>query len=235
MNEFLKGSKVNKQEKKNNLENFIKILIYNMNNEFLKIKYNLLDENNLKYKPGNNKEIKEYHAFVDKIFPQSSILFTFSSIVKNSNYAKCRCGKIFEGLYFEHSIYQKISLDNYISSNFSYILNESFSDKSKKVFCDKCSKKIQLKTTKKFIKLGEVLIFTFENKNINIHPDEVIDLKNYIDDSLKNTNTAYELFAMNIISGMASQQWIENVYESHTAEFAYKLADAMIIARKKKS
>ena len=44
-----------------------------------------------------------------------------------------------------------------------------------------------------------------------------------------------DLFAMNIISGMASQQWIENVYESHTAEFAYKLADAMIIARKKKS
>lgn len=44
-----------------------------------------------------------------------------------------------------------------------------------------------------------------------------------------------DLFAMNIMSGLASQQWIENVYEDHTAELAYNLADAMIEARKKKN
>lgn len=44
-----------------------------------------------------------------------------------------------------------------------------------------------------------------------------------------------DIFAMHIMSGLASQQWIENVYEDHTAELAYNLADAMIEARKKKN
>ena len=196
--EYLKDNKVDNKGNENNLENFISILIYNINDEFLKIKYNLYDENNLKYKPIRSNEIKEYYDLINKIFPQSSILFTFSSIIKNSKYAKCKCGQIFEGFSFEQSIVQKISLDNINSSNFSYILNESFSDKNKKIFCDKCCKKIKSKITKKFIKLGEVLIFTFENKNIKIQPDEIIDLNNYIESSLKNVKTAYELFAMDI-------------------------------------
>lgn len=61
-----------------------------MNEEFIKMKYNLFDEKNLKYNPTNKKEIKEYNAFTDKIFPQSSILFTFSSIIKNSNITNCK-------------------------------------------------------------------------------------------------------------------------------------------------
>ena len=70
---FVKGilveNKINKLEKENNLQDFIKILIYNKNNEFLKMKYNLFGKNNLKYKPTNIKEIEEYNVFTDKIFP----------------------------------------------------------------------------------------------------------------------------------------------------------------------
>ena len=43
-----------------------------------------------------------------------------------------------------------------------------------------------------------------------------------------------DIFALHIIGGLASQQWIENVFEDHTAELAYSLADAMIEAREKK-
>lgn len=59
-------------------------------------------------------------------------------------------------------------------------------------------KKIKLKIEKKFIKLGEILIFTLENKNVKFQPKEIIDLKNYEDDSLKDEKTTYELFAINI-------------------------------------
>jgi len=200
INEFLNDNKVYKLEKKYNLQSFIEFLIYNMNTEFVKIKYNLLDEKDLEYRSIKSEEIKEYKAFIDKIFPQSSILFSFSSIIKNYNYAKCQCGNIIEGYSFENKINQKISVDNFSNTNFSFILNESFLDKNKRIFCDKCNKKIKLKITRKYIKLGKVLIFTLENdnKNVNIHPSEIIDLKNYVDTSLNNEKTIYELFAINI-------------------------------------
>ena len=197
IDEFLKDNKVQKQDNMNNLQDFIEILIYNMNDEFIKIKYNLHDEKNIKYKPIEDKEKNKYKIFTSQIFPQSSILFTFSSIIKNDKYAKCKCGNIIKGYTFEHLINQKISLDNLNNSNFSYILNEIFSDKNKKIDCDKCDQKVKLKIKTKFIKLGDILIFTIDNRNKIIQPIEYIDLRNYIDDSLIEQKTKYELFAIN--------------------------------------
>lgn len=168
-----------------------------MNDEFIKIKYNLHDKKNIKYKPKEDKEKNKYKIFTSQIFPQSSILFTFSSIIKNDKYSKCKCENIIKGCTFEHLINQKISLDNLNNSNFSYILNEIFSDKNKKIDCDKCDQKVKLKIKIKFIKLGDVLIFTIDNRNIIIQPIEYIDLRNYIDDSLIEQKTKYELFSIN--------------------------------------
>ena len=39
---------------------------------------------------------------------------------------------------------------------------------------------------KKFIKLGEILVFTLENKNVKFQPNKNIDLKNYVYHSLKD-------------------------------------------------
>ena len=196
IDEFLKEDKIHKQDNMNNLQDFIKILIYNMNDEFVKIKYNLHNETNIKYKPIDNKEIDKYKIFAKQIFPQSSILFTFSSIIKKYKYAKCKCGNIIKGYSYENLIDQKISINNFNNSSFSYILDETFSDKNKKIDCDKCDNKIKLKISTKFIKLGDILIFTLDNKNINIQPTEYIDLKNYIDNSLINEKIKYELFAI---------------------------------------
>lgn len=44
-----------------------------------------------------------------------------------------------------------------------------------------------------------------------------------------------DIFAIHIVGGLATQQWIENVFEDHTAKLAYNIADAMIEARKKKN
>ena len=79
-----------------------------------------------------NLKLEEYNVFTDKIFPQSSILLTFSSIIKNYNIANCKRGIVFEEYYFEHIINKEISLGNFNNSNFLFILIESFSVKIKK-------------------------------------------------------------------------------------------------------
>lgn len=91
-------------------------------------------------------------------------------------------------------IYNPLKFIIFNNSYFSYILKESFSIKNKKINCDQCKKKIKLKIEKKFIKLGDILIFNLENKNKNVQPTEIIDLKNYVDNSLKDEKTRYELF-----------------------------------------
>lgn len=55
---------------------------------------------------------------------------------------------------------------------------------------------------KKFIKLGDILIFNIENhNNKKFIPDESIDLTNYVDNSLKNEKNVFELFTKSIKLG----------------------------------
>lgn len=59
---------------------------------------------------------------------------------------------------------------------------------------------IEIKNT--IIKLPDILIFTIlrnkDNEKIEIKPDVTIEMKKYIDPSLKEYSTYYELFAVNI-------------------------------------
>ena len=221
------------QDKEFNSKDFIKMLINNMNDELIKIKYNLYDKNNLKYKPTNDKETVEYNKFINKIFPQSLVLYTFSGIIETYKYGECKCGQFISEYSFEDFLDQKISLDNSISSDFSKILKEYFSIKNTKINCNKCFKKIKLKIKKNYIKLGDVLIFTLENykRNLNINSIEIIDLKKYVDDSLKNEKTRYELFALNIKLGT------KGYYNSQICKFKkngnwYEIDDMNIGKRK---
>ena len=52
--------------------------------------------------------------------------------------------------------------------------------------------------TKKIIKLPEILIFSIENKDKTtaIRPDISIDMKKFIEPSLADKNTKYELIAV---------------------------------------
>ena len=72
--------------------------------------------------------------------------------------------------------------------------------------CPKCYKEINIKEETKIIKLPNILIFTLERylgptNNVKIIPNETLDMKKYIDSSLKVQNTEYELFAVNIRFG----------------------------------
>jgi hypothetical protein len=60
----------------------------------------------------------------------------------------------------------------------------------------------------KIIKLPEILMFTLERNqgstnNVEIMPNEIIDMSRFVDESLKytNTSTVFELFAISIIFG----------------------------------
>ena len=61
-----------------------------------------------------------------------------------------------------------------------------------------------MKDTSKIIKLPDILVFTIERymgetNRISIKPDEIIDVKKYVDTHIKDTN--FELFAVNIRLG----------------------------------
>ena len=75
--------------------------------------------------------------------------------------------------------------------------------------CPKCNKEIVIKEKTNFIKLPEILIFTLERykeivNNTWIKPDEIIDMKIYLDNSVNSARTKYQLFAINIRFGKTS-------------------------------
>jgi len=73
--------------------------------------------------------------------------------------------------------------------------------------CPKCKGEAYIKEYSKIIKLPKILIFTLERyqgsskNNMEIMPDEIINMKEYLDESLKCYDTIYELFAVNIKLG----------------------------------
>ena len=75
--------------------------------------------------------------------------------------------------------------------------------------CSTCDKEIKVKEKTKVLKLSEIIIFTIERyidgiNNIQIRNEMNIDMKNYLDDIVKDeykNETEYELFAINIRYG----------------------------------
>lgn len=166
----------------------------------------------MKYNPKmNSKEYNEYNKFINKIFPESKPLSIFSGLFKYHLFNKCKCKYLIEEYIFYYFINHKIDLYKVPTKcHFSEILKFNLPNNNNfEIKCPKCNRKIKLKEEIKIIKLPEILILTFErNKNIinniNIKPDNNIDLTNYIDDSLKSESAKYELFAINFLFGVNS-------------------------------
>ena len=183
---------------KNCSQNFIITLLKNINKDFINNNECIIKENNIMT---NNKQ---YIEFIKKklILPESKALALFSIITKNNIHKCCSCGNKY---FFNYNIGLNIYLgDNQANNKFSNVLYKNLTKNNLKNNCNKCNKEIKIKETK-IIKLPEILIFTLErNKNeskindLKIEPDENISMANYIDDSLKNEKTEYELFAINI-------------------------------------
>lgn len=188
-------------------QNFIRTLLKNLNYELLLTNENLILENK-QYKPKSENEYDKYISFIisNKIFPESSLLSIFSGMTKSHSKSICRyCNESIEEFSFCYIIDQIMYLDNnkYIC-NFSDVLKNNFEKNNLIMNCPKCSKEININEETKIIKLPEILIFTLERyqgeyNEVEIIPDEYIDMRNYVDTFF--IETKYELIAINIRIG----------------------------------
>lgn len=196
-------------------QSFIRNLIKIINDIIVNSNFrNLIFKESIKYHPKNKIELNEYNNFIflNKIFPQSKPFSIFSGLTKSySNQIRCKgCGGVIENYSFNQFIDFNIYLDIFkTQTKFSIVLKENLG-KEINVMMDcpyvHCNKELILKERTKIIKLPNILIFTLERyfdhtNNVLIEPDEIIDMKDYVDESLKKENTLYELFAINIRLG----------------------------------
>ena len=190
-------------------QNFIISILENINEEI----------KNCPSKPNNNliyfdsiKDSGEIYKIKneERIYPESKALYLFSHITKkNPNITICKkCKKELLFDYtsiFEYHITQEIKLNINSNKKLSEILKENY---KKKIYykCTnpsyfnsfyKCDEENLIELEIKFIKLPEILIFTLYDNNI-IEPDKILEMKDFVDFNLKDSNTKYELFAINI-------------------------------------
>ena len=69
--------------------------------------------------------------------------------------------------------------------------------------CPKCNREIKLKEKTNIVKLPNILIFTLERYQgssnfVKIRPDDILHMDQYIDESLNEDETDYELISINI-------------------------------------
>jgi len=157
--------------------------------------------NELNYLPIDEDEKIEFNKFVKNKFPQSKTLYFFSGINKVYTKGICTCGKKIRDCKFNDFFNVELSLNNKISkANFKKIIKDNFKEKKHKIICMNCNQRIvEIKVEYKFIKVGDILIFSLGNNtnNINLDIDYIIDLKDFMDEALINTNSfKYELFAI---------------------------------------
>ena len=160
--EFLTINRNYDEKKEFSSLDFINVLINNLKNEYIKNNCNLLYENNIKYFPINDKEKNEYIKFKEHFFPQTPFNFIFSSIIKINIKGQCKCGQEINEYKFEDFISKNILLDDINSDIYFFkIIKKFFSIKYEKRNCINCKKKrIKLSVEKKFMKLGDISIFS---------------------------------------------------------------------------
>ena len=195
-------------------QNFIRTLLNNLNKDLNNIgdKHPITEYS--QYKPQNKIEKEQYFKFIksNNFFPESMALKLFSGLTKSHSFGLCNyCKEPIEDFSFSYFIDQNIYLDNiYNKCNFKSVLSQNLGNYNNLTMnCPKCDKEINIKEEIKIIKLPEILIFTLERyiNNINntlIEPDEIIDMKEYIDTSVNLGNTKYGLFAINIRFGKSN-------------------------------
>ena len=199
-------------------QSFIRTLINNINKDIIEQndqKY-IISSKEIEYKARNTDEKMAFEKFVKnyKIFPQSKALNTISGIAISITKETCNSCKYYytetEDYSFEDFIDFHIYLDKINNkSKFGDILYENIGKKNKiKIECSICKNKFSSFEKTTFIKIPKILIFTLERyldkKNeVSIIPDKILDITDYVHESLKKNNKKYEyeLFAINIRLG----------------------------------
>ena len=192
-------------------QNFIRNLLKKLNDELIRNgDIHLINENQL-YKPKNQFEKEKYINFIsiNNYFPESNVFKLFTGITKNHSTGFCKnCKEYNEEITFNYFIDQIIYLEHIPKiCKFSTVLCENIGKLNDlTIFCKKCKKEIVIKEETKIIKLPEILIFTLERyqdkiNDVEIIPDEIIDMSNYLDTSFNLKKLEYELFAINIRFG----------------------------------
>ena len=187
-------------------QNFIRTVIRNINDC---LKKTCIGQ--FQYNPSNYNEKIEYMKFIksSNIFPESKIMSLFSGMTKCHSYGICpRCGEKINNYSFSYFIDQNMYLDEFdYKCKFSDVLKANIgNDNILTMDCPKCHKEIDVKDETKYIKLPDILIFTLERyqgptNKVSIVPNEIIDMKDYIENPLNVDCTIYELFAINIRFG----------------------------------
>ena len=136
-----------------------------------------------------------------------------------------------ENSYF---IDQNLYLDNIkYKCDFKRVLNENYGNFNNLILnCPFCKQEITIKEETKIIKLPEILIFTLERyqgatNNVEIMPNETLDMNPYIDKSLKSTNAFFELFAINIRLGNTKNYGHEICQVKRKGEW-YEINDTIV-------
>ena len=206
-------------------QNFIRTVLNNVNNEII---YNNVFQKNIllsynDYSPKSEREKISYKFYLqqNKIFPESEALSVFTGILKSHLKGACTtCGNYIDNYSFCYFIDQIMYLDSLAPARsstktvgrkdtsyfFKDVIKQNISSNDITMDCEKCGKIMKINEDTKIVKLPEILIFTLERylngpNNINVIPDEVIDLQPYVDINLKDNKTVYELFAKNIRLG----------------------------------
>ena len=188
-------------------QDFIINVIKRIDDEFLKFNKHLNDSN-LEYIPkaSNTNENNEFNKLLKNLKYESKPKSIFSFIIKYHTKANCyHCYEQVDNYSFLHDIEFKIKFNDKFKYlyTFSELLEDNIKIKSMTCPRKSCKKVISAEIGLKFIKLPEIFIFTLERDKgtgykSEIKPDETIDMKKYIDPSLKENYTRYELFAINM-------------------------------------
>ena len=196
---------------KNCSQNFIRLLLNNINNELVEKEECCIYENNQYIPFSKNEEYIEYMKFIEKnkIYPESKLLSIFSGQSISFSTKRCEyCQNLISNYFFNYFIEQIIYLDEINKScGFFDVFRKNFEGSILTMNCPKCSKEITIREKTKIIKLPPVLIFTLQRSQCNtinkvkIFPEEIIDFKYYIHPYLKLESTRCELFAINIRLG----------------------------------
>ena len=187
-------------------QNFIRTVIRNINDLNPKI-YRGISQ----YNPSNSNEKIQYENFIklSNIFPESKVMSIFSIITKSHSYGACpKCREKIDNYSFSYFIDQNMYLDEFYNKcKFSDVLKANMGQNNILTMdCPKCHKEIDVNDETKYIKLPDILIFTLERyqgptNRVSIEPNDTLNMKEYIDKSLKVDCTEYELFAVNIRFG----------------------------------
>ena len=199
--QILKNENNYKDIKDISVIDFINILLNLINKEYTRANFFIYNKNMINYKTENDKEKLEFDKLINQTYPQSMPLFLYSGINKIYIKGKCECKNKINEYKFENFKNKEIFIkDIKTICNFSKILFDNFKKEINTIICNNCkTKNMKIIIENKLIKLGDVIVFSIKNNNnVKFIPDEKLDLKNLLDESIIDiqNNYEYELFAI---------------------------------------